>query len=205
MKKKNLLLIIVIVILVLMLIPVPAGQLRDGGSKVYKAVLYKITKLHRIPETEYIEKGYEYYSGVEIEILGFKVFDNTKLVWKSHDTIEEAIVLLLKKDTLTNKGATFVMKNNSTTETYEYGNPFYLEIKRNNEWVKLETINDLSFTLPAFGLQPGESKEFNINWEYGYGELKSGTYRLVKDVFRSGDEPIDESKKIYLYAEFTIE
>ncbi len=119
--------------------------------------------------------------------------------------INNKIALFLKDNTLTSKEATFIMTNNSNIDTYEYGNPFYLEVKKNNEWKKLETINDLAFTLPAFSLKPHESKEFKINWEYGYGELKSGTYRLVKDVFRLGDEPIDESEKIYLYAEFTIE
>ena len=118
--------------------------------------------------------------------------------------INENISFKVKSETLTSKGATFVMTNNTDSETYEYGNPFYIEVKDNNEWKVLETINDLSFTLPAFALKPKESKKFNINWEYGYGKLKKGTYRLVKDVFRSGDEPIDESEKIYLYAEFTI-
>lgn len=115
------------------------------------------------------------------------------------------IALSLKDNTLTSKGATFVMTNNSNIDTYEYGNPYYLEIKKNDEWEKLETINQFAFTMETYGLKPNKTKEFKINWEYGYGELKSGTYRLVKDAFRSGDEPIDESEKIYLYAEFTIE
>ena len=34
--------------------------------------------------------------------------------------------------------------------------------------------------MPSFGLNKGESKELNINWEYGYGKLK-GKYRIVKE------------------------
>lgn len=118
--------------------------------------------------------------------------------------IDNNITLSLKDNTLTSKGATFILKNNSKIDTYEYGNPYYLEIMENDQWKILEATNKFAFTMEAYGLKPNESKEFKINWEYGYGELKSGTYRLVKNVFRSGDKPIDESEKIYLYAEFII-
>ena len=114
------------------------------------------------------------------------------------------VTLKVKEETITSTGASFIMKNNSDKDTYEYGNPYYLEVKRNNKWEKLETINDMFFTLPAFSLSPKEEKEFDINWEYGYGSLEAGTYRLVKDVFRSGEEPVDESNIIYLFAEFNI-
>ena len=122
----------------------------------------------------------------------------------SNSNNKNDVILKVKEETITSTSAPFIMKNNSDKDTYEYGNPYYLEVKRNNKWEKLETINDISFTLPAFSLSPKEEKEFDINWEYGYGSLEAGTYRLVKDVFRSGDEPVNESNIIYLYAEFNI-
>ena len=77
MKKK--LIIVLIMLLIIMLIPINY-KLKDGGSTEYKAVLYKVTKVHRLPELEYVEDGYTYYKGIIIEILGFKVYENIKLV-----------------------------------------------------------------------------------------------------------------------------
>lgn len=141
-------------------------------------------------------------SGYEEVKLIFTSFDNG-LTWNLSDEFAD-VNIKVKSDSLTNVGATFILTNKSNTETYVYGNPYYLEIKENGNWHKLETVNELLFTLPAYILKPNESKEIDINWEYGYGKLKEGAYRLVKDVSRSGDEPIDESKIKYIYAEFEI-
>ena len=56
-----------------MLIPIKT-HLKDGGTIQYKSILYKINKVHRI-----IENGFDI--GTEIEILGFKVFDNVESVY----------------------------------------------------------------------------------------------------------------------------
>ena len=71
MKKK--IIIIVCVVLVVMLIPIKT-HLKDGGTIQYKSILYKINKVHRL-----IENGFDI--GTEIEILGFKVFDNVESVY----------------------------------------------------------------------------------------------------------------------------
>ena len=47
-------------------------------------------------------------------------------------------------------------------------------------------------------------KNININWSNGYGELKSGKYRLVKKVVTKENTLIDETRTVYLYAEFSI-
>ena len=73
MKKKNLFIILVIVI-VLMLIPIPL-KLKDGGSTEYKALLYNITKIHRINHQS--STGYE--DGWKVEILGIQVYNKTDI------------------------------------------------------------------------------------------------------------------------------
>ncbi|MBR3523968.1 MAG: hypothetical protein IKN87_04755 [Bacilli bacterium] len=161
---------------------------------------YKEDNILKLPCSIYQIK--EDDSGYEDVKFIFTSLDNG-LTWNLSDEFAD-VNIRVKNDTLTNVGATFILTNKSTTETYVYGNPYYLEIKENGNWHKLETINQLYFTLPAYNLTPGQSKEIDINWEYCYGKLKSGIYRLVKDVSRSGDEPIDESKIKYIYAEFEI-
>ncbi|MDY6072028.1 MAG: hypothetical protein SPI44_04045, partial [Bacilli bacterium] len=71
MKKK--IMVIVCAVLVVMLIPIKT-HLKDGGTIQYKSILYKINKVHRL-----IENGFDI--GTEIEILGFKVFDNVESVY----------------------------------------------------------------------------------------------------------------------------
>ena len=63
MKKKGVI-IIVIIIVVLLLIPFPL-QARDGGTRIYNAILYKVVVWHRIDETQ--PGGYK--TGIEVHFI----------------------------------------------------------------------------------------------------------------------------------------
>lgn len=197
MKKKYV--IIIVAIIAILLIPIPAGRLKDGGSRVYKSILYKITKVHRLPEMENVEKGYSYYEGIEIEIFGNKVFDNTKLVKNKDgsDYVKE-LSFELKDGSLTENGAIFILKNNTDKE-YTYGPEYYIEINKNGTWEEYKTItgDPLVWNTVIYTLKPNEEKELIIYWSYGY-ELIGGTYRVVKKVFEKNEQPI------YLYANFNV-
>lgn len=72
MKKKNILIIAIIVLLVILLFPIPM-KLKDGGSIEFKALLYSVTKYHKLaPENS--EK--EYIDGIGIKILGKEIYNN---------------------------------------------------------------------------------------------------------------------------------
>lgn len=101
--------------------------------------------------------------------------DNSKYVKKEYPI--DGVSMNIKEGTLTNVGATIILKNDSDIQV-SYGNPFSIEIKKDGEWKYMET--DGSFTLPAFSLMPKTSKEIDINWKYVYGELSIGEYRLKK-------------------------
>ncbi len=112
------------------------------------------------------------------------------------------VTLSIKEDTLTNTGVTLLLKNNSDKD-YSYGNPFGIEKSQDGKWYKLETINDIAFTLPAYGLKSGESKELSLYWKDMYGELKSGTYRIVKSISYQYEE--GKYKTFYIAVEFKID
>lgn len=63
-----------------------------------------------------------------------------------------------------------------------YGNAFVIEQEVDGEWYELRTINDLIFTTEGYILKPTDMKELEVSWEYWYGELSSGKYRLVKNL-----------------------
>lgn len=71
MKKRIILLVIIIAILLILLFPI-TFHLNDGGSIEFKALLYTVTKYHKLNENT--QNGY--LEGIGIEILGIEVYNN---------------------------------------------------------------------------------------------------------------------------------
>ena len=64
---------VVIALALVLLIPVPI-RMKDGGSVEYKAMLYSVTDVHRLPDQE----GKPFLEGTIIEIFGVEVFNNVE-------------------------------------------------------------------------------------------------------------------------------
>jgi len=73
--KKKLIVILIIIIGLILLIPIPM-KLKDGGSIEFKAILYTITKYHRLAPIGK-DGEVEYIDGLGIKILGMEVYNNT--------------------------------------------------------------------------------------------------------------------------------
>ncbi len=69
--KKKIILFIVIIITLVLLVPIPF-KLKDGGSIEFKALLYTVTKYHRLDMES--ETGFQ--DGLGIKILGMEVYNN---------------------------------------------------------------------------------------------------------------------------------
>ena len=78
--KKKIILIMIIVIAIILLVPIPM-RLKDGGSIRFQALLYNITKYHKLD----VSTKDGYVDGIRIEILGVEVFNNIE----SPETITE--------------------------------------------------------------------------------------------------------------------
>lgn len=114
-----------------------------------------------------------------------------------------SISFKVKEGSLTKSKATFILEN-LTDNDYSYGNPFSIEKEVNGIWYELKPIKELSFNLPAYNLNAKDSKEIEIDWEYAYGKLTPGKYRIIKGVFHYIDTPIKEEDMVYIAAEFII-
>ena len=101
----------------------------------------------------------------------------------------------VKEGTLTRSGATLILKNNGD-KILNYGEPYEIEKYEDGSWRKIEA--DLNFIMPLYGLNPGEEKEINLDWEYGYGKLNKGKYRVLKNVYFEGEE------QFYIDCEFEV-
>lgn len=82
MKKKTILIIAIIVLLVILLFPIPM-KLKDGGSIEFKALLYSVTKYHKLAPAN-AEK--EYIDGIGIKVLGIEIYNsaNKKIATNPH-------------------------------------------------------------------------------------------------------------------------
>ncbi len=80
MKKKKIVTVIILLTLAVLLFPIRT-QLKDGGTVQYTAVLYRVSKVHRLISIEEMEqegKVEEFDDGITVELLGFEIFSNVK-------------------------------------------------------------------------------------------------------------------------------
>ena len=71
--KKIIIITICVLLAIVLLVPIPL-RLKDGGTVVYRAVLYSIEDVHRLDHNS--ESGY--IEGIVINVLGFEIYNNTK-------------------------------------------------------------------------------------------------------------------------------
>lgn len=113
--------------------------------------------------------------------------------------LKNDVIMTIKDGTLTNKSVTLILTNNSDRKI-QYGSPYEIEIKKNDEWHKINA--ELNFTLQLFILESKEKNEFELNFEDGYGKLPSGTYRVIKKIDKEKEYGLFDS--FYVSTEFTI-
>ena len=113
---------------------------------------------------------------------------------------ENEITMKIKKGTLSNTNATIIITDNSN-ENHVYGLPYKIEKKENGTWKELKKVTKENNSWNDIGYNVGSNKklELEINWEWLYGKLEKGTYKLTKETFSK-----EHQKKIYLSTEFTI-
>ncbi len=109
-------------------------------------------------------------------------------IYKGND-----IAISIKKNTLTKTSATIIINDNSN-KNHIYGNAFLIEKKYKNKWMKMKA-NETWFTLIGYVVGENKTIELTQNWSNMYGELKKGTYRLLKEVGTSNE---------YIAVEFKI-
>lgn len=107
----------------------------------------------------------------------------------------EKISLAVKPETVTPTGATVVFTDKNTPPYFGYGEWYELEKKSGGKWEALPVIIEGEPVFIEIAYQPNEDGilEMKVNWEWLYGSLEPGDYRVVKNV--SGQK---------YYAEFTI-
>lgn len=89
------------------------------------------------------------------------------------------VTLKVREETLTNKGATFVLENNRR-DIIDYTLAYEIEAKRDNKWYKLGIINE--FIEEIYEVDAKSTDQIIVDWENTYLKLPKGEYRLVKEI-----------------------
>lgn len=115
----------------------------------------------------------------------------------------EGIEMKVKENTVSPTGSMVVFENDTEKECI-YGEYFVLEKKIEDSWYEVPVTLDgeYGFDDIGYGLAPWGTSEWSVEWEWLYGSLDSGEYRIVKDLldFREAGD----FDKYFMAAEFVI-
>jgi hypothetical protein len=116
----------------------------------------------------------------------------------------DGVTMIAKEGTVSSTGLTVILENKSDKQGI-YGQEFWLEKKITGSWYQVPIAFDGNYGFDSIGydLSPSDVKEWTVDWDWLYGSLDTGEYRIVKDILnfrKTGD--YDE---YYLTAEFTVE
>ena len=187
--------------------------LRDYKNKVDTISLNKSNYL-------VVGKDYEmtFSTFQTFEDTTFNIFQNSTLleIKETEEQINEPIVVNLEGQTevdnismqvvdgtLSPTGMKLLITDYNE-DKYVYGLYFYIEKKVKGEWVSVPVKSEHLVVFPdkAYFVDKNYQLVLDMNWEYVYGKLASGTYRIVKRIFLEKDRPIDEN---YLFKTISME
>ena len=177
MKKK-----LVFIALLILLFPIPM-RLRDGGTVVYKSLLYQVYDVNSL--NEWCSSGYS--EGIIVELFGKRVYENVScdIIDRSYEVL--GVSMKVKDNTLTNTGMVVIIED-LNDEKYTYGELFHIEKKEGDKWVELTPItDDYGFNEIGYLVGDDNTLEMKQEWFNIYGYLYSGKYRLVKNVYNDSE------------------
>ena len=172
------------------------ASLKDGGSSIYK---YNKSKKTFGGTNFYVVVCNSLDNIDDIYVAKYRENLNGMCSFKIDDL--DGVSMSIKDGTLTNVGATVVITDTSNRENI-YGDEYRIDKKEDGKWEMLPIIFEGNYAWNDIGYSAGEDNklELDINWEWLYGKLESGEYRIVKDTSEAG-----EGTTHYITAEFVIE
>ena len=140
-----------------------------------------------------------------IDSIKFDPSVTTGAVWQYTPESEDTdIGVSMDLSDITPSGATVHFYRYSTENAGElsYGESFILEKESKNKWEAVpEIIGEAACTDIAYSIPENDTSEIETNWEWLYGPLSPGTYRIRKTVLNSKDDGYTEHE---LAAQFLL-
>lgn len=162
----------------------------------------------------YTDGDYILYRSLDSESISFREEEYNKdqnggvndLKPTIYETVNnlEGVTMAVKEGTVSTTGLTLEFVSD-TDKKCIYGEFFLLEKRINEKWYQVPITIEAEYGFNDIGyeLNPGSRSEWRVNWNWLYGSLEAGDYRIVKDILdfrKAGD-----FDAYYLAAGFTIE
>ena len=115
--------------------------------------------------------------------------------------------ITLTAENVTNTGMVLVCTQSGGKYKGELqtGNPYFLERFVEGEWLAVTAVpeEEVAWTMVALVIQPNAETRWKVDWEFLYGHLEPGTYRMSKEItdFRGPGKFTDKT----YYVEFSID
>ncbi|WP_069999945.1 immunoglobulin-like domain-containing protein [Cellulosilyticum sp. I15G10I2] len=128
--------------------------------------------------------------------------------WKptTYDTVNNFpdVTMTVKEEMASSTGLIVVFENKSDNQCI-YGEHFLLEKKINERWYQVPVVIDGNYGFNDIGydLASGDTREWTVDWNWLYGSLNTGEYRIVKDILNFRDT--GDYDMYYLAAAFIID
>ena len=171
------------------------------------SVLGKDTKELGSSRTKF-KKLVDLYEEYDMESEAFEVLDTrdkTDLKPTRYETVKEleGVTMFTKKGSVDKKGLTLRFGNKIKPEVI-YGEDFILEKEIDEKWYELPVIIDgeYGFNDIAYEITFEGGPDWDVDWQWLYGELEEGHYRIIKEI--SNFKENGDYEKYYLSAEFDI-
>lgn len=184
---------------------------RDGGSKEYLGLGYKIIDFHRVGGYMQTKIGtwfmdykdfsdeYEKEPGlISVENNttssyipdGINVADENNIGIPANsqkfDRSPENVTIKIDKETISPTSVTIIITDNNK-DSYGWGVEFRVQKSVDGEWKDLKYISDdLSWIEIAYELNKDNQLNQKLNIEKYYGKLSNGLYRIVKSIYDNG-------------------
>lgn len=100
----------------------------------------------------------------------------------SADMFPENYGIVLSAKDITNTGLTLMFENTILpVGSISLGRYYAVQVLENGEWKDLETKTEAAFFTDAF-IPNDNNWSMDVEWEWLYGELPAGTYRVLKNI-----------------------
>lgn len=123
-------------------------------------------------------------------------------VYETVDNFRD-VTMRVKEGTVSSGGSTLVFENESDSQCI-YGDFYVLEKKISDGWYQVPVAfeGNYGFNSIGYSLESDADSEWPVDWEWLYGGLDTGEYRIIKDILDIRSTGVYET--YYLTAEFTI-
>ena len=115
----------------------------------------------------------------------------------------EQVSMNVIEDSVSSKELTVIFTNSSNNQGM-YSEDFLLEKKIEGDWYQVPTKRiEFGFNDIAFELSPSTKEVLKINWDWLYGSLDKGEYRIVKTFWAAST--VGDYEEYFLASQFIID